>query len=256
MYVNINLTAHIRILNVMNDLPQDVLELGFVYLDQVDPTIRQSMMYYTERNFVGQQIKGYNAPRAILTEQAAQALKKVQQDILKDGYSLVIYDAYRPQKAVQQFVEWGQDALDQKMKEFYYPNISKEEIFQLGYVATKSAHSRGSTVDLSIIKHNQEVNLNPSVVMRSLTDGSTIPYFNDNTVDMGSSVDLLDPASSHDSPLIEEQYLQNRNYLRNKMQEHNFIPYDKEWWHYTQKHELYPDVYFDFDVGPSTRVVE
>ncbi len=172
-------------LNLTSHLPED-----FVYLEEVDLSIKQSIMYYTERNFVGKQVNGYKVCRAILTKQAALELQKLQQDIINDGYSLVVYDAYRPQKAVQHFIGWGKDDSDQRMKEFYYPRINKEDIFKLGYVATESAHSRGSTVDLTIIECDKKLNLEPIYTIRALKDGSSIPYFDDNTVDMGSSVAL------------------------------------------------------------------
>jgi D-alanyl-D-alanine dipeptidase len=224
------------------------LPKGFEYLDQIDPTIMQDVMYYGQKNFISKQINGYKSPRIILTKEAAIALKNVQQELKKDNFSLVVYDAYRPSKAVQHFISWGEDIADQKMKESYYPYINKNEIFKLGYVAKKSAHSRGSTVDLTIIELGKELSHNPQMTKRILTDGRAIAYFDDNTVDMYSSVDLMDPASAHDSNLIASFYLQNRNYLRSKMRNHNFKEYSVEWWHYTLQDEPYPDQYFDFDV--------
>lgn len=224
------------------------LPKNFVYLDQVDPTIMQDMMYYNSRNFIGQKINGYNSPRAIMTKETALALRDIQQEIKQDNYSLVVYDAYRPVKAVQHFVDWSKDINDQKMKEHYYPHLNKAEIFELGYVAARSSHSRGSTVDLTIIELGKTVNANQNSTLRVLKDGRLIPYCDDNTVDMYSSVDLMDRVSSHDSELIEEQYLQNRNYLRNKMRKYGFQEYSVEWWHYTLLNEPYHDQYFDFDV--------
>ena len=106
---------------------------NFVYLDQVDPTIMQDMMYYNSRNFIGQRINGYNSPRAIMTKETALALRDIQQEIKQDNYSLVVYDAYRPVKAVQHFVDWSKDINDQKMKEHYYPHLNKAEIFELEF---------------------------------------------------------------------------------------------------------------------------
>ncbi len=229
--------------NTLINLPK-----GFVYLDQIEPTIIQHMMYHSHRNFIGKPINGYKVARAILTEEAAVALKNVQKDIRNDNYSLVIYDAYRPNKAVQHFVNWGKDVNDQIMKESYYPYINKDEIFQLGYVSERSAHSRGSTVDLTIIELGKKLYTESKLVNRPLKDRRYIPYFDDNTVDMYSSVDLMDLVSAHDSDLIDQIYLQNRNYLRAKMKKHNFEEYSVEWWHYTLKNEPYKDEYFDFDV--------
>ncbi|MCC8417239.1 MAG: M15 family metallopeptidase [Rickettsia endosymbiont of Bryobia graminum] len=229
--------------NITSNLPEN-----FVYLDQIDSTILQSMIYYDNKNFIGERIHGYKAPRTVLTVQTAIALKDIQQDLKNDNYSLVIYDAYRPYKAVQHFVNWGMNINDQKMKEFYYPYISKSEIFKLGYVSNRSAHCRGSTVDLTIIELGKTLEKNPKPIMRDLKDGRSIAYFNDNTVDMYSSVDLMDLASAHESNLIPEQYLQNRNYLRSKMTKHGFKEYEVEWWHYTLENEPYKDRYFDFDI--------
>lgn len=231
-------------LNKTTNLPE-----GFEYLDQIDPTIMQQIMYYSNRNFIGERIRGYKAPRAVLTKEAAIALKNVQQDIKNDNYSLVVYDAYRPQKAVQQFVAWGgEDSADQRMKESYYPYINKTEIFLLGYVAKKSPHSRGSTVDLTIIELGKKLNTNPKMIKRTVKDGRSIPYFDDNRVDMFSSVDLMDSVSFHDNNIIDQRYLQNRNYLRAKMKKYNFKEYSPEWWHYTLQDKPYKDQYFDFDV--------
>lgn len=231
-------------------MPKNQLNLykNFVYLDQIDPTIIQDMMYYNSRNFIGQRINGYKAPRAIMTNEAALALKNIQQDIKQDNYSLVIYDAYRPVKAVQHFEDWSKDIADQKMKALYYPYLSKDEIFALGYIADKSSHSRGSTVDITIIELDKTLDTNPKSTLRLLKDGRLIPYYNDNTIDMYSSVDLMDKVSAHDSELIDEQYLQNRNYLRNKMKKYGFQEYAVEWWHYTLENEPHHDQYFDFDV--------
>jgi len=129
------------------ELPKD-----FVNLKEIEPSIIENLRYFSNENFIGRKIDGYNANRVILTHKAAIALVKVQQELLKDGYSLVIYDAYRPQRAVDLFMKWSKDSEDQIAKEKYYPNINKADVFKLGYVAEKSGHSRGSTVDLSIIK--------------------------------------------------------------------------------------------------------
>lgn len=220
----------------------------FVYLAEIDDTIIQNMMYYTDQNFMGRPVKGYKAPRAILTKQAALALKAIQQDIKKDNYALVVYDAYRPTTAVQDFEEWSKNASDQKMKEWYYPDINKQDIFSQGYVAHQSGHSRGSTVDLTIIRCGKAVQSKPQPTERYLKDGRLILYLNDNTLDMGSHVDLMDTSSAHNSPLINQEFLDNRNYLCAKMEKYKFRRYDKEWWHYTYIDEPYTATYFGFDI--------
>lgn len=224
------------------------LPAGFVYLYNIDPTIQQDVMYYNTRNFIGQRIDGYKAPKIILTEKAALALKNIQDDMRKDNYSLLVHDAYRPTKAVAHFVRWGKDEKDQKMKKYYYPYISKRDAFRIGYVGEKSAHSRGSTIDLTIIELGKTYNSNPTAIKRTLKNGLTVYRWQDNTVDMYTSVDLADKASWHDTDLIDEQYTKNRNYLRQKMMEHGFEPYGIEWWHYTLIDEPFKDTYFNFDV--------
>lgn len=227
-----------------------MLPEGFVYVNDKDSTIIENLRYFTNENFMGKPMRGYVKPKIILTKEAANALVQVQQELLKEGYSLVIYDAYRPQKTVNDFVAWGKDLADTKMKDKYYPRISKAEIFEQGYVAEKSGHSRGSTVDLTIISVKKTVAKNGEVrfTPRTLNDGYTFLHAEDGTLDMGSGFDLLDVLSHQDSPLIPAVYLEHRNYLRSKMQKHGFEAYPEEWWHFTLKNEPYPNTYFDFDV--------
>jgi len=125
---------------------------GFVYLHEIDPTIRTSLRYISSENFVGAPVDGYEKNVVVLTKQAAEGLKRVQQRVHRDGYCLVVYDAYRPQRAVQHFVRWAKNLDDQITKSRYYPRIEKGKCFTLGYIAERSGHSRGSTVDLTIIK--------------------------------------------------------------------------------------------------------
>lgn len=221
---------------------------GFVYLSDVDPTILQHVFYYGTHNFMGTPIDGYKAPKIILTEKAALALKNVQSDVRKDNYTLLVTDAYRPQKAVDHFVRWSEDISDQKMKQHYYPNIDKRDAFALEYVMKKSGHSRGSTMDLTLIEIGKTYNPNPSAIERKLNNGQTIYRWDDNTCDMFTSVDLMDPASWPNTTLIEAPYMNNRNYLRQKMEAQNFKQLHTEWWHFTLVNEPFNNTYFDFDV--------
>lgn len=223
-----------------------LLPEGFVYLDQIDPTIAQAVMYYGDRNFIGERIDGYKAPKVILTEKSALRLKQVQDDIRRDNYSLVIYDGYRPTKSLDHFVRW-RDSVDERMKKFYYPYLTKKETFEMGYVTPTSTHSRGSTVDLTIIELGKTIDRNPEAVQRILNDGRTIYCWQDNTVDMCGSVDLFDPISWHDCTLIDGMYLEKRNYLRNKMKKFNFAEFSQEWWHYTLIDEPFEE-HFNFDI--------
>jgi D-alanyl-D-alanine dipeptidase len=221
---------------------------GFVYLSDIDPSIQQNLVYYNGNNFAGRRIEGYEAPTVIVTRQAAEGLKQVQSELKKEGYSLVIYDAYRPQKAVDYFIKWSNDLSDVAKQKEYYPYVDKSKVFELGYIAAKSGHSRGSTVDISIIKLGDKIVEQSEVLERTLLDGRSVSYLKDGSVDMYTSVDLFDEASHHDTNLIPVEYLQLRNYLKTKMLDQGFQPYDKEWWHYTLKNEPFPDTYFNFDV--------
>lgn len=224
-----------------------VLPDGFVYLSDIDPTIIVDLKYCKGDNFIGYRIPGYNAPKAILTLQAAEALKKVQNDLRMKGYSLVVYDAYRPRKAVEYFIKWLDNPKEQRNKNKFYPNIPKGELINLGYIAEDSHHSRGSSVDVSIIPIDKE--LKPiNEIRRVLGDGSEILFLDDGTLDMGSSYNLFDEVSAHNCPKNSNLGDINRRLLKNAMQTQGFKSYEKEWWHYTYAQEPFPDTSFDFDI--------
>lgn len=198
---------------------------GFVYVDEVLEHALYDIRYYGEYNFVGEQIDGYNAPFAILSEKAASALKKVEQAMEPLGYVLLIYDAYRPQKAVAHFAKWAEDEQDERMKEQFYPDVAKSDVFELGFLARRSGHSRGSTVDLT------------------LADKET-----GEPLDMGGPYDFFGDISAHEAAGLTKEQSELRLLLKETMVEAGFEPYRKEWWHYTLKNEPYPKKYFDFDV--------
>lgn len=224
------------------------LPAGFVYLSDIDPTIQQYSLYYNTGSFVGSRVDGYKASKIIVTEKAALALKGVQNDIKKDNYSLLVYDGFRPQKAVDHFIRWSEDESDQKVKDYFYPNIDKRDVFQLTYLAKRSPHTRGSTVDLTIIELGKMHKANSKPIKRRLTDGRSIYYWDDNTVDMYTPAHLFDLSSWHDTDLIEAHYTKNRNYLRQIMMAHKFEPVKHEWWHYSLIDEPFTDTFFNFNV--------
>ncbi len=232
-------------------IPEEAHSKGFVYLNEVDPTIIVSLRYATNENFVGKPVDGYKKPVAIMTKRAAEALKKVQDRVKKDGYSLVVYDAYRPQQAVDHFVRWSEDVNDQLKKTQYYPRVNKADVFDLGYVAKRSGHSRGSTVDLSLIKDSKSLH-EIKERNRKLLDGYTVKILDDGTIDMGSSFDLFDAASHYENNLIKDKFKKLRTYLKNVMEEFGFKGVTEEWWHFTLKNEPFPadkdDSYFNFVV--------
>lgn len=198
---------------------------GFVYVDDHIPGILLDIRYYGEDNFVGARVDGYNGPYAILAVEAADALARVQADLSAQGLTLLIYDAYRPQKAVDHFKAWSEDPGDTRTKADYYPDLDKSRLFKLGYIASRSGHSRGATVDLTV------------------ADAAT-----GEPLDMGTPHDFLGEESHHGSPLVTEEQAANRLLLKEKMERRGFKAYSKEWWHYTLIDEPYPDTYFDFDV--------
>ena len=197
----------------------------FVYVDEIIPAARFDIRYYGDNNFVGTRIDGYKAPLAIMTRKAALALKAVSNELQLKGYSLLIHDTYRPQKAVNHFVRWSQDSKDIKMKEQYYPLLDKRNLFKLGFIAKKSGHSRGSTVDLSLVY--------------SKTGAE---------VDMGSPYDFFGDISYYNTPQINKVQKANRKILKDAMEKRGFKPYSKEWWHFTLIKEPYPNQYFNFNV--------
>jgi D-alanyl-D-alanine dipeptidase len=222
---------------------------GFVWLKEVDPTIEQEIRYYGDHNFLGRPVAGYEAPECILTRAAAEALGAVQAELARSRLSLKVYDCYRPQRAVDDFVRWSEDAADQAMKAEFYPRVDKARFFELGYVARKSGHTRGSTMDISIVPEGHAIP-RPYLSGQPLAD-CALPAdqrFPDTALDFGTGFDCMDEKSHHgrtDIPAVAET---NRLMLKDLMARHGFAPYPEEWWHYTFRDEPFPDTYFDFPV--------
>lgn len=234
---------------------QNSLPSGFCFLNNIDPSVIECSYYASEHNFLGRIVKGYTTTRIICTTVAAQRLKEVHDFFKNQGYRLVIYDGYRPQRAVDEFKAWGLDELEQATKALYYPTLEKKEVFQQGYLAKKhSTHSRGSTFDLTLIEEGRTLQ-SIQVSKRFLANGEEIPFLDNNTVDMGSSFDLFHEVSHHDSTLVSDQCNEKRNFLRKVMMSHGFKPCSAEWWHYTLGDEPFPDAYFDFVVDGNRLLV-
>ena len=218
---------------------------GFVYLSSVDSSIVQDIRYGSLENFVGRPIPGYEHRQAICTVETANALRAVNEELAVAGYRLVVYDAYRPQKASDYFVQWAEDLHDQAKGDIYYPFVNKSTLFDLGYIAERSCHSRGSTVDVTLMRLDG-VLLKSPVAHTRVFEYKSLVYLDDGTVDMGTSFDLFDELSWHDNTQIDQHHLYMRNFLRDTMERWGFVAYEKEWWHYTLKNEPFPDAYFDF----------
>lgn len=227
------------------------LQKGFVYLKDINPKIISNLMYYDDFNFVNKRIDGYKSNNVILTKEAAEALNNAWKLFQKDGYNLLIYDTYRPQKAVNHFIRWAAEKNDNKeIKKIFFPYIEHSDAFKLGYIVAKSGHTRGSAIDLTIMKNgaNPKSLKDSELVKRTLNDGREILYINNGSVDMGSSLDLMDEASWSNSKLVSEEAQKNRQYFIKIMSDAGFENYKTEWWHFTFKNEPFPDTYFDFDL--------
>ena len=225
----------------------------FVALSDVDPTIIQEIRYFTPHNFTGDPVDGYRAPTCILTRQAAEALHRAQIGFLLQGLSLKVYDCYRPQRAVNSFVSWAKRLDDQRMKAEFYTGVDKANLFRDGYIAEQSGHSRGSTMDLTLVRLPAR-QTRPYVRGQKLVD-CTAPQaqrFPDNSIDMGTGFDCFSTLSWPLDPRIQGQQLRNRVTLLNGMAQQGFVPYSYEWWHFTYKPEPFPDTYFDFPVSRSS----
>jgi D-alanyl-D-alanine dipeptidase len=223
--------------------PADIVDARTVIPDLV-----VDMRYLTARNFVGRPIAGYRAPVCLLTKRAAAALKRVEDALRPRGLGLKVYDCYRPQRAVDDFVAWGDDLRDQKMKPEFYPGVDKRNLFRDGYIAHRSGHSRGSTVDLTIVPlaaPEPEVPGSAPIKACAPVWAARLP---DASVDMGTGFDCFGAASHTANAGIGAQPIANRKLLKSLMVEQGFINNRQEWWHYTLSDEPFPGTYFDFPV--------
>ncbi len=201
------------------------LPKGFVYAKDIIPNLAQDLRYCGENNFVGEAIDGYEKPVVIMTVQTANALKVIQEKLKADGLGLKIYDAYRPQQAVNQFVRWAKVENDTLMKQQYYPDVEKRRLIPSGYIASKSRHSSGSTVDITLIDLKTAKEL-----------------------DMGSPYDFFGQESWVKAPHLDKVHRKNRALLQKVMTKNGFRNYMQEWWHFTLRGEPFRNQYFDFKV--------
>ena len=198
---------------------------GFVSVGEAIPAALLDIRYYSSFNFIGERIDGYEEPAALLTREAAQALKEASREAMEQGFRLKVFDAYRPQKAVDHFVRWAKDPEDIRMKAFFYPELEKKKIIPQGYIAEHSGHSRGSTVDLTLFD------------MATQQD-----------VDMGGTFDFFGKLSHPDYSGVSEVQHANRMLLQSLMVKHGFRPLKTEWWHFILENEPWPDSFFTFSV--------
>ena len=204
-------------------VPKDGLPDGFVYIDELIEDCIVDARYHSGENFVGCQVDGYERPLVVMSAEAAEGCVKAAEILRRQGYVMKIYDAYRPQRAVDHFTRWSEDSEDQRRKPIQYPNVNKADMFELGYIARKSGHSRGSAVDLTLVDMATHQEL-----------------------DMGSIFDYMDQRSHIVTEGLTERQEHNRLILREAMTACGFETYSCEWWHFKLEKEPYPDTYFDF----------
>jgi zinc D-Ala-D-Ala dipeptidase len=220
---------------------------AFVSLHDVDPSVVIEMRYLTNHDFMGRRVPGYRENVCLLTRQAADAVKRAQAAVRAQGYTLKVYDCYRPQRSVDAFVKWGKDLSDQRMKREFYPRVAKKVVFKEGYIAAQSGHSRGSTLDLTLVKlpARKQERYHRGDKLRDCAAPAG-RRFRDNTIDMGTGYDCFDPLAHPYDARIHGRQRANRLALREPMIAAGFKGLPTEWWHFTLKNEPYPDTFFDF----------
>ncbi len=227
------------------EMPKD-----FVYLADIDPTIKQDMRYAGAVNFTGAKVPGYDAAECVLVRQAAEALRAVEAEVKPKGLALKVYDCYRPARAVAAFVDWAKLPDDPKAKATYYPNLNKSALFP-DYIATRSGHSRGATMDLTLVPLDQANAASPQAdaELKPCT-APQVKLAPDGSLAMGTSFDCFDLMANTKAAGLSQEESTNRALLVEAMQAHGFKNYPKEWWHFTLSEEPYPDTIFDFPIAP------
>ena len=226
-----------------------VMPEDFVHIEEIIPDALMDIRYCGDHNFLGVRVDGYEKPSCLLTRRAAEALAGVQKELRPFGLTVKIYDCYRPQRAVDHFVRWAKDVADTKTREEFYPTIDKRNLFRDGYIAGRSSHSRGSTVDLTLVALPAPVQ--PPYASGDALKACYLPAgvrFADNSLDMGTGFDCFNELSHPDNPNIAPAQRSHRLLLKTLMDKYGFNNYDKEWWHFTLRNEPYPDTYFNFPV--------
>jgi D-alanyl-D-alanine dipeptidase len=233
-------------------LAGSALPRGFVYLRDIDPTIVQDIRYAGSHNFVGRPIRGYLAAECILSVSAANALETVQRILAEKKLSLIVWDCYRPKRAVEDFLQWSKDPTHSEMKNEFYPRTDKDKLFAFGYLAKRSPHSRGSAVDLGIvpIAFSFAPPPNPSQALKACIAPKG-ERFEDGTIDFGTGYDCLDALGNTSNALAGGIALHNRQTLKSYMKAAGFRPYAKEWWHFELINEPFNHDGFDFEVSAS-----
>jgi len=258
MYINFLHGMRRAVESLSEEGAKTVRPVDFINLQKEMPDLLISLRYRSSQNFLGRCVKGYDQAMPWLTKKAAAALQKAANEFRDQGFFIVLYDAFRPECAVQDFKEWAEapEGLE-SLKKLYYPLFSKPQLFEQGYIASQSSHSRGSTVDITLLAINTKERFLTGEMtehLYRLKDGRTLTLLDDGTLLMGGHFDLFDPSSHQDTPLIDEEAKKNRTLLKNVMCKHGFQPIETEWWHFTLKEEPYPDQSFDCSLKETSPV--
>jgi len=238
--------SHISVaedIQLNNDKPADIIDAKTMI-----PQLQVDIRYYGIHNFIGQRVMGYEAPKCLLTKEAVTALKQVEDKMLPMGLTLKVYDCYRPQMAVDNFISWAKDINNIRMKTEFYPDVDKHNLFKDGYIAAKSGHSRGSTMDLTIVPLGGMIPIyDPKRKLVACTE-PVDKRFPDDSLDFGSGFDCFSYVSHPDYQGLKPQYRANRLLLKVLMEDAGFNGLKEEWWHFTLKNEPYPKTYFNFPI--------
>jgi D-alanyl-D-alanine dipeptidase len=239
------------LLAIVPALGADAMPKVFVYLADIDPTIQEDMRYASANNFIGKIAPGYVAPECVLVRQAAEALKRVEAEVRAKGFTLKVYDCYRPARAVAAFVHWAKEPDDPKAKMVYYPNLHKAALFP-DYIATRSGHSRGATLDLTLVPLDSAQASAPADddAQPKPCTAPQVKRAPDGSLAMGTTFDCFDVKANTAASGLTEEERANRAILVEAMQAEGFKNYPKEWWHFTLQGEPYPDTIFDFPITP------
>ena len=228
---------------IVDDRPEDIIPIRLLI-----PDIKMDIRYFSKRNFVGEEIIGYISENCYLQEEAAKALKKVQEDLKRINLELLLFDCYRPQMAVNHFARWAENPTDSKMKTIFYPNVPKDELFNRGYIAHRSGHSKGNTVDLGIITKTADLKKIKQLNLRDCRTPISSEEKNLGLLEMGTHYDCFDEKSHTMNKTIPLEATENRKVLVNIMEKNGFKNYSKEWWHFSYYKNQYPDTFHNFPV--------
>lgn len=228
---------------LVDDRPDDIIDIR-----KYIPDVKLDLRYFSKRNFLGEEVRGYLSETCLLQDHVAQSLKKVQEDLLSKNLELIIFDCFRPQVAVNHFVSWANELNDTKMKEYFYPELNKDQLFQLGYIARQSGHSKAHTVDIGMIKKGASIDRIKNLHLHDCRMPLTEEEINVGMIEMGTQFDCFDSLSHTNNIALPNKIQKNRQLLVDSMERQGFKNYSKEWWHFSHTINNYPTTFHEFFV--------